>query len=93
MGNDYYTPGGGNNAPMTAEKLKERLPQLREYEIIVGELLTGKPLPLEPSDAETLAPYIDPRVRNHALTSRQVDIKAQPPSLYSLEQAWRNLML
>ena len=55
MGNDYYAPTNGvNNAPMTADRLKERLPQLREYEIIVGELLTGKPLPLKLSWMRTL---------------------------------------
>ena len=89
-GNDYYSPSSGssNGAPMTMEKMKERLPQLKDYETIVGQLLTDKPVPLEPSDAHTIAPFIDPRVRNRALTARELDTRVQPPSLYALEQAW-----
>ena len=62
--------------------------QLAEYENLVFRLLEHKPLPMEPTDAQSICVEVSERLRVRSQTARTAPERYLPPSLSTLEQAW-----
>jgi len=67
--------------------------QLAEYENLVFRLLEHKPLPIEPTDAQSIRIEVSDRLRARAQAVRSAPERYLPPSLSTLEQVGGLLIL